>query len=33
MYSSTASASQLVAYRPESGSSWDTRHSPSRLSQ
>jgi hypothetical protein len=32
MYSITASASRLVAYRSESGSSWETRHSPSRLS-
>jgi hypothetical protein len=28
MYSITASASRLVAYRLESGSPWDTRHRP-----
>ncbi len=33
MYRITVSASRLSAYRSESGSSWQTRHTPSRLSQ
>ena len=33
MYPMTASASRLMAYRSESGSSWETRHSPCCLSQ
>jgi hypothetical protein len=33
MYRITVSASQLTAYSPESGSSSETRQTPSRLSQ